>query len=98
MGEWNVDKILHTLTAKQFRGWEHFHELSPFGDYRADLRIATVTQMLYNINRGKGEKARPLEDFLLKFDGAKKKEKTWQEMAQTARLIAMMYNAAGKND
>lgn len=61
------------LTAKQFRYWEMYDEIEPFSDRRDDYRIASVCQMLYNVNRGKNQKPLPLKDFLLKFDAAEEK-------------------------
>jgi hypothetical protein len=91
-----VGSLTRRLTAKQFLDWEHYDAIEPFGDDRADMRAASIVQMLYNINRGKGQKALTLKDFMLTFkEAAPKKEKTWQEMAATARLIASIYNASG---
>ena len=87
------------LTARKFLDWEYFAEIEPFTfdvQLRDDLRIASIVQMIANVNRGKGQRAYTLEDFVLKFDEAKpKKPKTWQEMQKMAIMIAMAYNAEG---
>ena len=59
-GELNVEAMLRRLTAKQFRMWEIYSELEPFGELRADYRAASIVQMIYNVNRGEKQKALPL--------------------------------------
>lgn len=67
-GELDVEAMLLRLTAKQFRNWEIYYDLEPFGEMRADYRAASITQMLYNVNRGSKQKALPITEFLLKYD------------------------------
>jgi hypothetical protein len=89
--------MLRQMTAKRFRDWMRYAEVEPFRfdkELRADYRIAHVVQTLVNLNRGKSP-ARPLKDFLLPFDDATPKKKTWQEMQRAAYMIAMMYNVPG---
>lgn len=91
MGEIDVEAFLRRYSYKTFKGWLHYFELEPWGDVRADYHAASVTQMLYNINRGKNQKARPLGDFLLKFDAdddAPKQMTTWQEQWRAMEAIA----------
>ena len=57
--------MLRSLTAKQFAEWEHYARLEPFSELRQDIRIASIVQMLHNVNVKKG---RPLTDFILKFE------------------------------
>jgi hypothetical protein len=89
------------LTAKQFIGWEHFAEIEPFTldiELRADIRAAQIAQVIANVNRGKGQKAYTIKDFLVQFDGEAQqpeRKKTWQEMQQIAYMIASAYNAPG---
>jgi hypothetical protein len=87
------------LTAKQFIGWQHFAEVEPFTfdrELRADFRSAQIVQVIANVNRGKGQKAYTLQDFLIKFNDVEPpKKKTWQEMQKVAYMIAAAYNADG---
>jgi len=91
-GELDVEAMLRRHTAKWFRGWEMYYELEPFGELRADYRAASIVQMLYNINRGKGQKALPLKDFVLKFEEEPKRKQSWQEQAAMLRLLAAAYS------
>lgn len=92
-GRVDVDAMLRGITAKQFRDWEIYHELEPFGEIRADYRVAAVVQMLYNVNRGAKQKPLPLEDFLLRFD-AEPKPKPRQNQFGMMKLLAEAYSQA----
>ena len=84
--------VLRGLTAKQFRGWEHYYELEPEEEIRADYRAASIVQILYNINRGKGQKALTLEEALLKFGGAAEKPKqTAEQQFAILKVLAAMH-------
>jgi len=91
LGKVNVERdILRAITAKQFRGWEHFDELYPMiGEDRTDYRIASIVQILYNINRGKDQKALPISDFVLKFDGDDEKKRQKQTADQQFRIMQL---------
>lgn len=62
-----MNKMLRSITAKQWLMWEAYAALEPFDELRADYRSAQIVQMLYNINRDskKEPKGRKIEDFLL---------------------------------
>lgn len=77
--------ILRGLTAKQFREWEHFAELEPFGEKRADYRAASIVQATFNVNRGKKQKAMTLEEAVVKF-GEEAKETTKPKQTQKQQL------------
>ncbi len=94
-GETDVRALLRRTSAKRFIGWEHYFALEFDRELRADYRAASIVQIIANVNRGEKQKAYSVEDFLLKFDAPPKREKTWQEMQQTATLIARIYNAPG---
>lgn len=88
-GELDVDALLRRITGAQFREWQAYYELEPFGEVRADLRAASITQMLYNVNRGKNQRALPLKDFLLKFEADEHEPKqTWQTQWAVVKALA----------
>lgn len=94
-GEVNVDALLRRITAKQFRVWEAYFALEPFGEIRSDYRAAAICQMLANVNRSEKTKPYKLEDFLLQFDGDDKKSKsTVQEKLTVMTVIARAWNQA----
>jgi hypothetical protein len=87
-----VDGLLRNLTATQFRGWEHFYELEPDPEIRADYRAASIVQILYNINRGKSQKALTLEEALLKFGEQEQKQKqTPEQQFSILKVLAAMH-------
>lgn len=93
LGIVNVERdILRCLTAKQFRGWQHYFELEISEDLRADYRAASIVQILYNINRGKGQQALTLEECLLKFgEQPEKQQQTPGQQFAMLKVLAAMH-------
>lgn len=90
-GELDTEAMLRRRTAKWFREWEIYYELEPFGELRSDYRTASIVQMLYNVNRGKGQKALQLKDFLLKFDGDPQPK---QDQFAMLKILAAAYSSS----
>lgn len=96
LGRVNVDAMLRSLTAKQYAAWEHYAQLEPFDEERADYRAASIVQTLANINRPAKSKPYKLVDFLLQFEGSPKREKpkqTWAEQEAIFKLLAAGFRA-----
>ncbi len=55
--------------------WQAYSLIEPFGEARADLRSATIACVIANANRGKGQPAFKLEDFILKFEPPEQQSK-----------------------
>lgn len=73
----------------QFREWQHYATLEPFGEILQDYRTAHIVSMLFNVNRGKDQKPMSLEDARLRFgEQEPKKEQTWQDKLLVAKLMA----------
>lgn len=84
--------VLFGLTAKQFRAWQHYFELEPFDETRQDYRIASIVQMLYNVNRGKNSPVGKLQDFVLKFGEQEERPKqTTQQQLSLLQVLAHMH-------
>lgn len=104
----NVNRdIMRDLTAKELLGWEAYAQVEPFNvdiEARADARAASIVQMLYNVNRGKGQAALKLGDAMLKFnevkgDGAKRySPQTQQEMLSVLKALSVMQNTIVANN
>ena len=63
---------------------------------REDYRIASIREMIYNV-AVQAKDRRPLKEFLLQFgEPDEKPQKTPNQMEMIARMIAMAYNAPGK--
>lgn len=92
----NVDALLRSLTAKQFAGWEHFAQLEPFGELRADYHAAQIAQMVFNMAVAVKDRL-PMEEFLLKFkdseEAVKKAPQTFEEQIAIAKIMVMAANA-----
>ncbi len=71
----NVDKMLRSLTARQWveiEAAELLERFDPTGEtQRMDYRIATIVHMLYATNATKNTPQKTLKDFLLKFEEKK---------------------------
>lgn len=83
--------MLRSLTAKQFAEWEIYASIDPFDELRQDYRVASIVQMIANVNRGAKQKAFKIEDFLLRFGGEteEKKSQSWQEQLGILKLLAI---------
>lgn len=95
-GEWNVVKIARGMTAKQFIEWGLYARMEPFGEFRADLRAASIRQMVFNM-AVRSQDRKPLKDFMLPSDETEEKKpaQPWQEKKAIAMAIALAY-ASGK--
>jgi hypothetical protein len=101
-GELDVDAMLRRHTAKWFKEWEQYYALEPFGNVMLTKQVAMIAQMLYNINRGKDQKALPLDDFVLALldeedlkalqaKMEKRKRDAWQEQQNLLMLWAKVH-------
>jgi hypothetical protein len=68
-----------------------FYRVEPFGERRADLRMAIVAALIANVNRDPKKQREPftVDDFMPKFDpiDEPKQMQTWQQ--QKAMLQAL---------
>lgn len=92
----NVNKMLRSLTAKQFMEWMAYARLDPFNELRQDYRIASIVQILANVNRAKHQKAYTLQDVLLKFEESEPEQQrpAWENSRDWAIIFAKAYNTS----
>ena len=64
VGRVDVDALLESLTYRAWLEWIAYFEREPWGEARADERSAIVASVVYNMNRGRGNPARPMKDFM----------------------------------
>lgn len=80
------------MSSREFAEWLAYYNLEPFGEVRADLRMATLAALIANANRDARKRKEPYtpRDFMLTFEDEPPREnhQTWQE--QKARLMALM--------
>lgn len=98
-GEWDVGKIERGMSGKRFLEWEMYMQLEPFGELRADLRAASIVQVIANVNRGKKQKPYTLEECMLKFgqEPQKSRQTPEQQMAML-RILAMQQALVHKQE
>lgn len=56
--------MLSEIPAKLFDEWQVYYALEPWGEERADRRMAWLTARIYNYLRGDGEQAYTIFDFM----------------------------------
>lgn len=74
--------------------WMAYAQLDPFGERRADLRIARLMAFQANMWRGKNQRAYRVEEFMPKF-GEPKRQKSNTEIYQLLRTAVIL---GGKNN
>lgn len=89
--------MLRQISIGQFLEWMAYAELEPFDEVRDDYRIASVVQMIANVNRDtkKQPKPFPISEFVLKFGATEKKPQTWEEQKMLAKMFFSAYQAEG---
>lgn len=92
-GRVDVDQMLTEIPARLFNEWLAYYRVEPFGEERADLRIAQLTAVTANAHRKKSAKPFKIQDFLLKFKRQRRKQ--WQEILS---MVESMNKAFGGED
>ncbi len=54
------------MSSAEFMQWIAYYSLEPFGATRDNLHSAMIASTIANVHRGKGKKAIPPKDFMLK--------------------------------
>lgn len=86
------------LTARQLLDWERYSQIEPFGEERDDYRAASIASTIANVNRGAGQRAYSLSDFLLKFNSPMHTHtQTVEEKIAIIKAIAASYSAGDKS-
>ena len=84
--------MLDGISSHELTEWQAYAQLEPFGEERADIRMATNTMVLANANRDPKKKRTPytIEDFMLFRDEPDKPQPSREE---TAEKVARMMGA-----
>jgi len=81
--------MLDGISAQTFREWIAYDALEPFGEERADLRMAIETACIANLLKGKAGRAFKPKDFMPDFSPRPKQ--TAEAMnAKLAQFASMM--------
>lgn len=83
------------MSSRDFAEWRAYYNLEPFGDVRADARIAILTSVIANANRDPKRRRKPYtpEDFIPKFD----QEQRQTQEEQLAIVMGVTAAMGGKD-
>ena len=95
VGEADVSGLLDSLPVSQWLDWLAYFEREPWGEARADTRSAIVAALLYNLNRGRGQPAKSVQDFMAHRNPSERAEST---TAHIAALKQALRARGGKSD
>lgn len=79
----SVARAQREMSSSEFTEWRAFYELEPFGDWRADLRVARLTQITAEVNRDSKKRPEPYEvrDFMWDPEPKKTKRQSHEYIA-----------------
>ena len=99
LGWINVDAMLASIPLPLFYEWMDYAGRKPFGEERADLRVAIMASALVNIQLAKGQQpTRPL-DFMPFSKGKARAKQSPQQMSMLLKGVAALHKQqiAAKN-
>ena len=95
VGQVDVDALLSSLSSRQLTEWMAYDQLEPFGERRADLRMAVLASLIANANRDPDKRREPFTpaDFMPRFEAEPQAQpaeahQTWQQ--QKAIMQALL--------
>lgn len=61
---------MQEIDSEEYSWWLAYNRVQPFGDFRSDLRMASICSLFANANRDTKRKSTPykVSDFMFKFD------------------------------
>lgn len=79
------------MPAQELVDWAAYYEIEPFGDWRADYRMAIQASLLANIHRNEEKQPRPFtpEDFMPQF--GVETAKTPQDLLDTVVALNALF-------
>lgn len=80
-------------TLREFRRWQAYDQIEPFGEVRADLRIAILATV---VAAGFGSKSAKPSDFMPRLNAEPKPKQSVSQMASMFRRYAEAHNKANK--
>lgn len=90
LGIANPDAMRANMPWRVWRGWIEYAEMEPFGEERADLRIAQLAALFANAwLRKKGGKRYKIKDFMFEFD--RRSARTPDDLAGQVMFLNRLY-------
>ncbi len=100
LGVWDVPAMANAMPGLTLRAWQAYAEVEPFGEERADLRIAQLTALIANVHRDpKRTTAYKAKDFLFDFVAARTRRKRTPKQVWAAlkgRVMMLKEAATGR--
>jgi len=87
----SVARAMREVDAREFSEWQAFDYIEPFGDRRADWRMAQLLAMIANMFRGKRSKRAKLTDFMWRDTPPKPKQTLQEQRGIFANMIATVF-------
>lgn len=85
------------MSWPEFRKWRAYYQIEPFGEERADLRIALLRKDVCTIMAGKAIEREPIESFMACPDRSAPRPVMTDEQMQANFMVGMAtHNAAIK--
>lgn len=87
------------MSSKEFAEWMAYAQIEPFGDERADMRMAILASLIANVNRDPKKKSTPYEvsDFMPKFEASEPISKEEALAAIDAAMTSLVLATGGKD-
>lgn len=84
------------MPARELVEWAAFYELEPFGEWRADLRMAVLASLIANANRDPEKRPEPftVDDFMLRFGESATSDAEQERSPEEWEALLVMLNAA----
>jgi len=82
-----VAELLGRISSRELSEWMAFSQLEPFGAEAGYVGHAITASTVANVNRGKGQKAYEVQDFMPTM--GKKEPQTQAEMIQFAEMFTI---------
>jgi len=87
-----VEQAQREVSSQELSEWMAFSRIYPIGEFRADYRAASISAVIANTSRGKGQRAYEVKEFMPDWTGEQAEER---ERANVAGLQNMF---KGDND
>ena len=85
---------MERCSIREFRLWQAYAMIEPFGNIRGDIQAAIIAQTVANVHRGRGQRSYKIQDFMPKFDRGKADSQTPDQMLAVMQQYSALHNEA----
>jgi hypothetical protein len=82
-------ELLARISSEELTEWLAFYAIEPFGAEAGYFGHAITASTVANVNRRKGHKAMPIEDFMPKFERPKEQEQGIEGAINFAKTLTV---------